>query len=316
MNKDNISSNLSKFTRKGPSGKSIGKVFMDEMGWVNIRKLKSILKEFNKSVQDWYDEYILGIDNSLNRPKCPICGKECKFINISLGYNMTCSFLHGRILGSRNDSEHHSEVMKKLYENPESRKRTSDSIRNAYNVNPEYREKVSKGTKEGMSKPESKIKRSRSHRELWRNPTERMLNPKNSRSSNKSLRYSGIKSSVISKYDPLSKIYFDSNWEKVFYYNCTLDERIVNITRWRIPIMYVRPSDGLVHSHLPDFLVEYSNGVKEIIEIKPKFLTDDPDTKSKIESATSYSFLYGYEYRVVTEEIMDFSKSIINKLPI
>lgn len=37
-----------------------------------------------------YDIFILGITDSSQRPKCPICGKSCKYSSINDGYSKTC----------------------------------------------------------------------------------------------------------------------------------------------------------------------------------------------------------------------------------
>lgn len=42
------------------------------------------------SMQDWYDKYVLAIDDVDDRPKCRICGKPAGFQNGARGYAITC----------------------------------------------------------------------------------------------------------------------------------------------------------------------------------------------------------------------------------
>ena len=63
--------------------------------------IKYTLNKIGISFQIYYDIVVLGLTDISQRPKCPICGKECKF---SGKYNLTCSrecydFLKRRHIG-------------------------------------------------------------------------------------------------------------------------------------------------------------------------------------------------------------------------
>lgn len=293
------------------NGKEILYFYLDSHDrWFKALPAARILNKLGINIQSWYDRNVLRISDASQRPKCPICGKDCSFLNISKGYLKTCSFYHGRVLSGRNGSEHHSEMMKLYYKNPDNRKKTSDSIKKTYEDNPELHDKISKRTKEGCNKPGQHEKRSEAHRLSWLNPTEAMLNPKVYRPNGYNMNYSGCRSSVVSIYDNKT-LSFDSNWERLFYFDCIKNEDIVNVSRWRTAIRYMDPISNLPHSYFPDFLIKYKNGYEEIVEIKPKRILSNCTVTAKIKAGISYSFLYGLNYRLITEENYNFDKDRI-----
>lgn len=65
--------------------------FKSEYGvYVSSRNFSNILNSIGKTVQEWYDRWILNIETA-DRPKCPICGNDLEFIKVTLGYRTTCS---------------------------------------------------------------------------------------------------------------------------------------------------------------------------------------------------------------------------------
>lgn len=64
-------------------------------------------------------------------------------------------------------------------------------------------------------------------------------------------------------------IVYRSQWE--FRYMMSLDHNPL-VKRWaseEFSIKYLSPKDKKFHRYFPDFFVEYTNGNKELIEIKP-----------------------------------------------
>ena len=163
--------------------------------WVNCYGLKSKLSKFSLFPQDYYDRWFLNITVKSDRPKCTVCNRECKFINVFNGYYQTCC--NKECLNKIN-----SISVSKAYENPELREAMSITItkvmdrpgmkeklseghKRSYIENPKLKEINSQrqierfsveGSREEHSKimkdyysnhPESKIKLSESHKELW-----------------------------------------------------------------------------------------------------------------------------------------------------
>ena len=66
-------------------------------------KLGRKLKEFNISIQVYYDVLILGITNINDRPKCRYCGEYTKFTGLTTGI-FVHFFTFSRICGSNRTS--------------------------------------------------------------------------------------------------------------------------------------------------------------------------------------------------------------------
>ena len=85
--------------------------------------------------------------------------------------------------------------------------------------------------------------------------------------------------------------YYSNKMNKEFYYNSSWEKRFLEcIDKWkRIDSFYYEPLEvpyifmRVEHIYLPDFLVEYDNGIKSIWEIKRQDLIDhDPIVEEKI----------------------------------
>lgn len=92
----------------------------------------------------------------------------------------------------------------------------------------------------------------------------------------------------------------DSGWEKEEMEKLEKDE---NVKKWtknhglRIPY---RNDIGKVSYYLPDFLVEFKDGSKEIREIKGAHLLKAKDTAKKIDSAREWCRVRGMSYKVIS----------------
>ena len=74
-------------------------------------------------------------------------------------------------------------------------------------------------------------------------------------------------------------IIYRSSYEKRFIYWL---EHSSQVTAWGsecVRIKYISPLDGQEHSYYPDYLVEFSDGSKSLIEIKPYNQTVKPDPR-------------------------------------
>lgn len=249
--------------------------------WLRGNVVPRMIKKLGLDIQDWYDMNILPTleNGSKIRPKCPYCGSECLWIGIYKGYLKTCGSHECRC---RYNSDY-SRISYKVH--PTRIKNRSIEMTNRFK-NKEYRDNHVK----------KRI-------ESWRNPSEKML--LSNRRKGKSGERSGISSYIYSFYED-KLIHFDSNWERWYFINMSNCPDVSKITISPLSIEYMNPYDLKFHYYIPDFLIEYSNGYKEIIEIKPSHLLEDPVNKSKIKAGISYGFLHNIGYRVVTDNNCKF----------
>lgn len=207
------------------------------------------------------------------------------FIDISHGYRATCG---------------DKDCIKKEYTRVQtlSRKENSDRwIKQSNTVkelfkNQEYKEKWEIGRKIMLGRKEYHENLSNSLIKSWESPSEEML---------KTLGSRGIKSKVYSPYEN-KDISLDSTWEEKFFNICIKDINIKSVIRSPFTIKYINPIDNKYHNYIPDFLIEYNNGAKELIEIKPKYLLNDPIVKSKEYSAINYCENNNIKYKFITED--------------
>lgn len=101
------------------------------------------------------------------------------------------------------------------------------------------------------------------------------------------------------------EIHYDSSFELKALNIFETDSTVESFDRCRLRIPYVRSSDGLEHNYLPDFIVEYKDGSKKIIEIKAKWQTSEKETKEKLDQASSTIKDMGYDFEVWTEDELE-----------
>ena len=131
----------------------------------------------------------------------------------------------------------------------------------------------------------------------WENPSKAMLS---------TLSRPKYKSAYV--YSPYEnkEIHLDSSWEQKFFSDIQKDKTVVNVIREGFSIKYISPEDNKIHSYFPDFLVEYSDGRKEIIEIKASYKLSDPKVILKINAAMEYCSKNDILYKVLTESNYKF----------
>lgn len=97
---------------------------------------------------------------------------------------------------------------------------------------------------------------------------------------------------------------------KNFYHRSGYEKQIFELLdKWNEVIAYdVEPfklpytHNGEIHSYTPDVFIAFSNGKKEVWEIKPSNQTDLQKNKDKWQSATLACQARGWEFIVVTEK--------------
>jgi len=95
--------------------------------------------------------------------------------------------------------------------------------------------------------------------------------------------------------------FYDSSWEKEHMEKL---EKDLDIKRWTknhgIQIPYF-DDDGKFHTFKPDFLVERTDGIIEIHEIKGTHLLKNPITKKKFDAADKYCKARKMNFRIISK---------------
>lgn len=96
------------------------------------------------------------------------------------------------------------------------------------------------------------------------------------------------------------EMYHRSSWELAFMKWLDADPRVVSYQYESIRIPYC--FNGNKRWYVPDFLVEWTGGVKYMYELKPKEFLDDERTQKKAFAACGYAHNNGLHYDVLTRE--------------
>ena len=88
-------------------------------------------------------------------------------------------------------------------------------------------------------------------------------------------------------------IEYKSSLELKFIKYCEMNSNITKYSLEPFPIQYIKPTDGQFHRYYIDFFVEFKNGAKFLVEIKPYSQTKKPilrknPTRYKDELITYY----------------------------
>lgn len=292
--------------------------------WISCRSLNKYLDQVGLNTQSYYDKYFLDEDKL-----CPICKKSYKrFLNVKSGYNKTCG-------NPECSDRHRKNSIREAYKDPELRNKISKLTKEGFSKNPESliirneklksyysnddnREKfrsymvdfykknpeITKMRAERLrDRYENDIelyeKVAKNNKDRWNNPTDKMLNWLGYKSSN-------LK--VFSKFDN-KIIKLDSKWELGYFNKCLNDPLVKSIIRYhKISIEYFDTRINKLRYYIPDFLVEYIDEHKELVEIKPSRLLDDELVILKSNSAMKYCENNDLIYRIITENDMNFYK--------
>ena len=71
-------------------------------------------------------------------------------------------------------------------------------------------------------------------------------------------------------------IEYKSSLELKFIRYCEMNSNITKYSLEPFPIQYIKPTDGQFHRYYIDFFVEFKNGAKFLVEIKPYSQTKKP----------------------------------------
>ena len=240
-------------------------------------------RRFN--IQDWYDRWFLNITVPLYRPKCPICGKYCRWLGDS--YSSGCSVSHSQIIS---------------YNTTDRGFKLGNKLRTYYLDHPEVASNIGKNlSKYYIDHPEARIHQSEMSIKSWENPSESRL-----------LNGCGPRGDMYYEYSEGDgkKVKFDSKWEIDFYHYIIeiirLDNSKINEFKRTSPVRprYYSESRGRERIYVPDFYIKLNNGVRYLIEIKPNCFVNDVENIEKFEAAKRYSEENDYKYVILTEDYL------------
>tara|TARA_B100000287_G_scaffold176439_1_gene166428 strand:- start:1197 stop:1643 length:447 start_codon:yes stop_codon:yes gene_type:complete len=131
-----------------------------------------------------------------------------------------------------------------------------------------------------------------------------------------------VKNSRKYRGDP-TKVIYRSSWERAVFRYLDANDDILEWNSESFVIPYVCRTDNRRHRYFVDIYLKHRNGLKLLVEIKPKFQTVPPkkpkrQTKkylnevkvyakniSKWEAAQKWAINRGYKFQIWTEDTLD-----------
>lgn len=266
---------------------------------------KKFYKNFNLNNKILYDILVLGLTSIDDRPKCPICGNECKFRRNLLGkYSGYSSHCSGKC--------HYKVIKPKLLSDEAKQKslkaRKESGAYDHLKTNPPGKgRKVSEEQKQKQREkmlgrkvpPEQLIRMSNYMSQYYKdNPDklEKLINSSRGKSKRGSLQ---INKSVTKVFK------FLSSWEeKVVSF---LDRSVDDVVGIEAPEAIQYQFNGTLHYYYADIDITLSNGKHLLIEIKPTAHLYHKKNMAKFKAAQEYILsnkdIY-QDYLILTENII------------
>jgi len=95
---------------------------------------------------------------------------------------------------------------------------------------------------------------------------------------------------------------YRSGWEKSYCEHLDADPTVKTYAYEGIVVAYINNiRSGKLRKYFPDFLVEYTDGRKILVEIKPKKRVDQLQVQKKLRAAEQWCLDHGATLEVVTE---------------
>ncbi len=107
------------------------------------------------------------------------------------------------------------------------------------------------------------------------------------------------------------KVYYRSSYEKKAFLKLDSDESVKTYQTETISTEYFNPQKEITSSYLIDLLIEYEDGSKKLIEVKPEKWLQDEVIIAKIEAGKLKAIEMGISFEIWTE--MDLFGHIYNK---
>lgn len=266
---------------------------------------KKFYKKYNLNNKILYDILVLGLTDINDRPKCPVCGKECKFRRNLLGeYSGYSSHCSGKC--------HYEMIKQKLLSEDaqekalETRKRTGvyDHLKTnppmkGRKVTEEQKQKQREKMLGRKASPETSLKMSNYRSQYYRDNPDKLEKLINSSRGKSKRGIININKSVTKEFKYLS------SWEEKFvsYLDKFVDDVISIETPEPIPYKF----NGSLHYYYADIDITLANGKRLLIEIKPTVHLYHKKNMAKFKAAQDFvlSGESNYsDYLILTENII------------
>ena len=95
--------------------------------------------------------------------------------------------------------------------------------------------------------------------------------------------------------------YYDSTWEHEYMHELEADDTVMKWTKNHMIRIPYFDDENKYRYYNPDFLVERSNAMIELIEMKSTQMLKTPNTKRKMEYAQKWCKARGIQYRLISK---------------
>lgn len=214
-----------------------------------------------------YDVLVLGLEKfDDERPKCPVCGKPCKYKDIRIGYSKTCGDL-------KCINESIKNTVTKLWEDEDYQKLQTES-HVAWASIEENRALMSERSAKAWQNEEYRSHQSEVHKKWAKNNPNKV----------------GLGDCYLTGYEHSNKsgkdLKYDSSWEQKVIAGCNDIDEVISINRADMYIEY--QLDNITRHYFPDFRIELSSGLILLVEIKADHKMKEEATILKIRAAKEY----------------------------
>lgn len=255
------------------------------------RHVKNDHKLTNKN---YYDKYL----KTAGEGVCVTCGKETPYLErFKRGYQASCSIKCSRVplmidpaYRAKTD-KNKSEISKKNWAKSTTRRAARSELSKRMWKNEAYRKTMK------SEKTRNKISKTISNG-IKNDPEKYCVN------------YRTKKGWFESKKNN-NKIYYQSSYELRFLEIIEQSDQIKSFKRPDFTIKYIKPSDNCLHRYSADFIVDYNNGLRELVEVKANWqIKKDITIRAKAEASIRFCTLSeNLTYRICSEEFL-FSSSL------
>lgn len=264
----------------------------------NLQGVSSHIKQKHPiiSTQDYYDSYILEDEAE---KYCEICENANSFYTIIKGYHTYCS----RRCASQGEDRKKavSRGLKSLFNNTKEKekilekRRTTNLERYGHGMflqSEQWEEECLE--KYGVNHPKkTKESRERQSRKISNDIVSGKFNPRRN-----------YKTGYFFSNKNQTKLYYRSSYELLAY---QLLEQISNVKSYETEPFKIPYKDrnGINRHYVPDILITYFDGSKELIEIKPERRLQEEDNLFKAEIARQYCKDNGITFNIWTEKYLE-----------
>lgn len=102
--------------------------------------------------------------------------------------------------------------------------------------------------------------------------------------------------------------FYRSSWEKLVMEHLEKNKKVLSYNCEPFAIDY--EFSGMTKKYLPDVLIEYDNGIKKMVEIKPEYQLKNPRNIAKIKAAENYCKNNDLIFEIWTDKDIENIKNI------